>query len=175
MRADYDSIHTVRLSRRWGWGLASLILVGVLVSWGWKMAEVSERRAMQATQENLQTSLSHLSAEWVAKDGVRDQSLVTQNPFGLLRWMPDNYCGELDEKLSIESGCWYWQPSHSWVIYQPRFAGGGWGREQMPYVWRLLAVPRQDLAAMQAGRKAFALELEAVTDAELATTKLLRN
>ncbi len=89
--------------------------------------------------------------------------------------MPDNYCGELDEKLSVESGCWYWQPSHSWVIYQPRFAGGGWGREQMPYAWRLLAVPRQDSAAMQSGRTAFALELEAVTDVELATTKLLRN
>lgn len=175
MTADYDSIHTVRLSRRWGWGLASLILVGVLVSWGWAVAEVSERRAMQATRENLQTSLTQLSAERVAKDGRLDQLLVRQNPFGLLRWTQDNYCGELDEELSLESGCWYWLASRFWVVYQSRFTGRGWGRESRRYAWRLLAVPRQDSAAMQSGRAVFALELEPVTDAELATTKLLRN
>ena len=38
MTADYDSIHTVRLSRRWGWGLASLIGVLVVVMLGWRMA-----------------------------------------------------------------------------------------------------------------------------------------
>ncbi|MDD0842151.1 hypothetical protein [Pseudomonas sp. Gutcm_11s] len=168
MSPDYEAGYWVRRSRLFGWGLTLIMATGLLLALGWKIAEVSEERAMQATRENLATSLTHVAAEQMAKDQVPDAAWQKRNPFVLLRWQQDNYCGELAAGDEPEVGCWYWLPQQAWVLYRPRFADG-WTKEGSEVrVWRLLAVPDVMSTASQSVRNAFALELEAVPAVELA-------
>ncbi|MDM8348174.1 hypothetical protein P8H27_04605 [Pseudomonas sp. sp1636] len=67
MRADYGARDDVRRLRRLGWSLSAPILLGVLLALAWKIAEVSERRALEATREHLVASLNGLVAEGVAR------------------------------------------------------------------------------------------------------------
>jgi len=165
---DYEADYWVRRSRLFGWGLALVMLASVVLVLGWKIAEVSEERAMQATREHLTASLSSLAAEQMAKGRALDEVWKKRNPFVLLRWQQDNYCGDLAADGEPQSGCWYWLPSRAWVLYRPRFADG-WTREGSEVrAWRLLAVPDGMPTASQSGRGAFALELEAVPAVELA-------
>ncbi len=166
MRPDYDADDTVRHMRRIGWGGALLILLGIALALGWKIAQVSERRAMDATREHLAASLSSLAAETMAKDQVLEPVWRKRNPFVLLRWQQDNYCGELVAGYEPQAGCWYWLPSEAWVMYRARFADGwtrGWGEVR---VWRLLVVSDGMPTASQLPGAAFALELEAVPAVE---------
>ena len=168
MSPDYEADYWVRRSRLFGWGLALVMLASVVLVLGWKIAEVSEERAMQATREHLTASLSSLAAEQMAKGRALDEVWKKRNPFVLLRWQQDNYCGDLAADGEPQSGCWYWLPSRAWVLYRPRFADG-WTREGSEVrAWRLLAVPDGMPTASQSGRGAFALELEAVPAVELA-------
>ncbi|QKE65512.1 hypothetical protein HNE05_19830 [Aquipseudomonas campi] len=167
MRPDYDADYTVRNMRRIGWGGALLILLGIVLALGWKIAQVSERRAMEATREHLAASLNSLTAEQMGKDQVLEPAWRKRNPFVLLRWQQDNYCGELAAGDAPQSGCWYWLPGKVWVIYRARFADG-WTRGQGEVrAWRLLVVPDGMPTASQSSGAAFALELEAVPAAEL--------
>ena len=168
MSPDYAADYWVRRSRLVGWVLALAMLLSVVLALGWKIAEVSEERAMQATREHLAASLSSLAAEQMAKDRVLDEAWKNKNPFVLLRWQQDNYCGELAAGDAPQNGCWYWLQNQAWVLYRARFADGWTGGGSGVHAWRLLAVPEGMPTASQLGRGAFALELEAVPAVELA-------
>lgn len=91
MRADYDSIHTVRLSRRWGWGLASLIGVLVVIMLGWRMLDVAGQRSEAATLENLHAGLNRLALEEAAQGRTLHRHWLQANPFAQLRWQAAGY------------------------------------------------------------------------------------
>jgi hypothetical protein len=164
---DYQADYWVRRSRLLGWALLLGMLLVLLLVLGWKIAEVSEQRAMQATREHLAASLTGLAAELMARDQVADAAWKRRNPFVLLRWQQDNYCGELAPGDSPRAGCWYWLPGPAWVLYRPRFAGEWMERGREVHAWRLQAVPETVATASQSRRGTFALELAPVTATEL--------
>lgn len=167
MSPDYESDFWVRRSRLFGWGLILIMAVCIVLALGWKIAQVSEQRAQDATREHLAASLNSLVAEHLAKDRALGMDWRKKNPFVLLRWQQDNYCGELAAGDAPQRGCWYWLPEEAWVIYRVRFADG-WTRGQGEVrAWRLLVVPDGMPAASQSSGAAFALELEAVPAVEL--------
>lgn len=166
MRPDYQVDRTVRQARWWGWLITALIGVTIVLALAWKIAVVSEQRALEATREHLAASLSQLVAEQTAKNQRLDESWRTRNPFALLRWQQDNYCGELAAGDTAQPGCWYWLPGKAWLLYRPRFGDDWtttWGEVR---VYRLLAVPGALSARPQSAGRGFALELQAVTQAE---------
>lgn len=167
MSPDYESDFWVRRSRLFGWGLILLMTLCLVLALGWKIAQVSERRAMEATRAHLATSLNSLAAEHLAKDKTLGMAWRTKNPFVLLRWQQDNYCGELAAGDAPQSGCWYWLPREAWVMYQASFADGWTGGQGEVHAWRLLVVPDGMPATSQSSGAAFALELEAVPAVEL--------
>jgi len=164
---DYQADYWVRRVRLIGWGLILVMALAVVLALGWKIAEVSERRAMDATRAHLAASLSGLAAEQMAKDRVLDEAWKRKNPFVLLRWQQDNYCGELTAPGEPRAGCWYWLPPQAWVLYRTRFADGWKGRGHELHAWRLSTVPEGLSTASQSRGAPFALELEEVPAAEL--------
>jgi len=164
MSPDYGVDGQVRLARRWGRAITVLILLGLVLAMAWKIAQVSEARAMQATREHLSASLNSLAAEHIAQDRVLDPAWSKTNPFVLLRWQQDNYCGELAAGEPARRGCWYWLPARAWVLYRARFASGWIDERGEVQAWRVQALP----AGMPVGANAaFALELQAVPAAQL--------
>lgn len=167
MSPDYETDFWVRRLRLLGWSLTLVMAVGMLLALSWKIAQVSERRALDATREHLAASLNSLAAEYLAKDKALGMAWRKKNPFALLRWQQDNYCGELAAGDAPQSGCWYWLPREAWVMYRASFADG-WTRGQSEVrAWRLLVVPDGMPTASQSPGADFALELEAVTAVEL--------
>lgn len=167
MRADYEADYTVRRARIVGWSLTGTIAFGLILLIGWKIAEVSEQRAMNSTRERLASSLSSFSAERVAKDQVLNKGWEKRNPFVLLRWQQDNYCGELTTAEEPRRGCWYWLPQQGWVLYRTRF-GDEWTKDAGELqVYRVREIPREMSIGSQSVGAAFALELEEVPPAEL--------
>ena len=167
MTPDYAAGTWVRRARLLGWGLGLAMLLALLLVLGWKIAEVSEARATDATRRHLAASLSGLAAEQLAKDRVLDEAWKSKNPFVLLRWQQDNYCGELAAGDEPQVGCWYWLPRQAWVLYRTRFADGWKGRGHELHAWRLSTVPEGLSTASQSRGAPFALELEEVPAAEL--------
>lgn len=167
MSPDYQADYWVRRARLFGWGLILVMALAVVLALGWKIAEVSELRAMDATRAHLAASLSGLAAEQMAKDRVLDEAWKRKNPFVLLRWQQDNYCGELTAPGEPQAGCWYWLPPQAWVLYRTRFADGWKGRGHELHAWRLSTVPEGLSTALQSRGAPFALELEEVPAAEL--------
>lgn len=168
MTPDYQSGYWVRRARLFGRVLILVMTLGLLLALGWKIAAVSEGRALDATREHLAASLSSLAAEQMAKDQVADTAWQKRNPFVLLRWQQDNYCGELAAGDAPAAGCWYWLPRQAWVLYRPRFVDGWAGQGDEVRAWRLLTVPEAISTASQSSGRHFALELAAVPAAELA-------
>lgn len=119
MSPDYQADYWVRRARLFGWGLILVMALAVVLALGWKIAEVSELRAMDSTRAHLAASLSGLAAEQMAKDRVLDEAWKRKNPFVLLRWRQDNYCGELTAPGEPRAGCWHWLPQQAWVLYRP--------------------------------------------------------
>ncbi|MEO4048498.1 hypothetical protein AAFN46_15590 [Pseudomonas sp. CAU 1711] len=167
MSPDYQVDYWVRRARQLGWGLGLAMLLALVLALGWKIARVSEARAMDATRQHLAASLSSLAAERVAKDRALDEAWRSKNPFVLLRWRQDNYCGELAAGDEPRAGCWYWLPHQAWVLYRPRFADGWTKRGSGVHAWRLQAIPAAPSTASQSTHGRFALELSAVSAAEL--------
>ena len=167
MSPDYETDFWVRRLRLLGWSLTLVMAVGMLLALSWKIAQVSERRAQDATREHLAASLNSLAAEHLAKDKALDLDWRKKNPFVLLRWQQDNYCGELAAATEPQSGCWYWLPSEAWVMHRARFADGWTKGQGEVRAWRVLVVPAGMPTASQSAGAAFALELEAVTAVEL--------
>lgn len=175
MSRDYEVDGQVRLARRLGRAISGLILLGLVLAMAWKIAQVSEARAMQATREHLTASLNSLAAEHIAQDRVLDPAWSKTNPFVLLRWQQDNYCGELGAGDEPRSGCWYWLPARAWVLYRPSF-GDGWavGHGELQ-AYRLVALDGAMPEGVQVLQEVFALELEVVPAAELAAQDWLGN
>lgn len=167
MNPDYQADYWVRRARLFGWGLILVMALAVVLALGWKIAEVSELRAMDGTRAHLAASLSGLAAEQMAKDRVLDEAWKRKNPFVLLRWQQDNYCGELQAPSRPREGCWYWVPRQAWVLYRSRFADGWRGKGSELHAWRLATVPEGLRTASQSTSSPFALELEEVSRAEL--------
>lgn len=170
MNRDYGMDDGVRRLRRLGWVLTGLMLLGVVLALAWKIAQVSERRAMESTRERLATSLSNLAAEQLAKDQALEPAWRRTNPFVLLRWQADDYCGELAAGEEPQAGCWYWLPTRAWVLYRLRFGDGRTKEQGELRAYRLLAVPGEMPKGSQSTGDAFALELEAVPRAELSAS-----
>ncbi len=165
MRADYGAREDVRRLRRLGWAMTAPVLFGALLALAWQIAQVSERRAQEATGEHLAASLNALVAERLARGQALEPAWRTGNPFVLLRWQQDNYCGELAAGEPARRGCWYWLPARAWLLYRARFAGGWTAGTNEVRAYRVQAIS----AARPAGPgTAFALELQAVPAAELA-------
>lgn len=175
MRQDYQLDRNVRLLRRVGRIICWLIAAGLVLGLGWKIAEVSEARAVSATREHLASSLSHLAAEHVARTQVLDTRWVESNPFALLRWQQSDYCGELRSGESWRSGCWYWLPELRWILYQPRFGDGWTARRSEMQVYRVQALPDELLTGSQSTHNTVALELQAVSQAEISAQGWLAN
>jgi len=168
MSPDYGVDAQVRLARRWGWAISGLILLGLALAMAWKILQVSEARAVQATREHLAASLNSLAAEHIAKDRVLYPAMSSRNPSVLLRWQQHDYCGELAAGAEPRSGCWYWLPAQAWVLYQARFSDG-WslGRGEMQ-AYRLVVLGGGMPTGSHLLRNAVALELEAVPAAAIA-------
>lgn len=175
MSPDYGVDDQVRLARRLGRLLVGLMVLGLLLALGWKIAQVSERRAMEATREHLAASLNSLVAEQVAGNQVLDPAWGRRNPFVLLRWQQDSYCGELAAGEAPRGGCWYWLPAQAWVLYRTRF-GDGWtsGQGEL-HAYQLVALSYKMPTGSHWQHAAMALELEAVPVAVLATAGLSGN
>lgn len=167
MSPDYQADYWVRRARLFGWGMILVMALAVVLALGWKIAEVSELRAMDATRAHLAASLNGLAAEQMAKDQVLDEAWKRKDPFVLLRWQQDNYCGELQALSRPREGCWYWVPRQAWVLYRSRFADGWRGKGNELHAWRLATVPEGLRTASQSTGSPFALELEEVSRAEL--------
>ncbi len=168
MSPDYGVDDQVRLARRWGRAISGLILLSLALAMAWKILQVSEARAMQATREHLAASLNSLAAEHIAKDRVLDPAWSKTNPFVLLRWQQNDYCGELAAGAKPRSGCWYWLPAQAWVLYQARFSDG-WslGQGEMQ-AYRLVVLNGGMPTGSHLLQDVIALELEVVPAAELA-------
>ncbi|MES2817721.1 MAG: hypothetical protein V4812_01890 [Pseudomonadota bacterium] len=167
MSPDYGVDGQVRLARRLGRLLLGLIVLGLLLALGWKIAQVSERRAMEATREHLAASLNSLVAEQVARNQVMDAAWSKRNPFVLLRWQQDNYCGELAAGETPQRGCWYWLPAEAWVLYRTRF-GDGWASGQGElHAYRLVVLEDMVPTGSQLLHSILALELEEIPVATL--------
>lgn len=175
MSPDYGVDDQVRLARRLGRAITVVILLGLALAMAWKIMQVSEARAMQATREHLAASLNSLAAEHIAKDQVLDPAWSKRNPFVLLRWQQDNYCGELAAGGKPQNGCWYWLPAQAWVLYQARFSDG-WslGQGEMQ-AYRLVLLNGGMPTGSHLLQDASALELEVVPAAELAAQDWLSN
>ncbi|WP_137820495.1 hypothetical protein [Pseudomonas sp. 2FG] len=167
MRAEYDSAATVRRARRLGWGLTGVILLGVALTLGWRILQVSEARALDAMRENLAASLNSLAAEGVAQRRPPAAVWLTLNPFVLLRWQPDSYCGELAEGQAPRPGCWHFLPRQAWVLYRARFAGARAEMVEQTLAWRLRLLPEPMRAGTGQAEPPLTVELQPVPAAEL--------
>lgn len=175
MSPDYEVDEQVRLARRWGRAIVALIFLGLLLAMAWKIAQVSETRAMEATRDHLAASLNSLAAEHIAKDQVLDSAWSKKNPFVLLRWQQDNYCGELAAGGKPQNGCWYWLPTQAWVLYQARFSDGWTLGQGEQHAYRLLVLTQGVPTGSHLLQSVSALELEAVPATELSAQGWLSN
>jgi hypothetical protein len=173
VRRDYEIGRSVSRLRRLGWGITLLMLLSVLLTMGWKIAQVSEQRAMEATREYLAASLSNLAAQHLADGRAMEPAWRHANPFVLLRWQQDNYGGELVAGAAPKPGYWYWLPAQAWIVYRVRFVEG-WKKSLGDiHAYRLLAPLAQLPTGTRLAGITFALELEAVPDAELSAANWL--
>ena len=99
--------------------------------------------------------------------------MLVGNPFLLLRWQQDNYCGELARCDTPASGCWYWWAEPGWVLYRWRFSDG-WAEDSTELqAYRVQAVPQATAAGAHWQGRGLALEFQAVPQAQLAAQGLI--
>ncbi len=171
MKADQALAETVRRSRRGGrvmlavLGLVALVIV-------WRMAQVSEEQAFDTTRGRLEASLNALAAEHMARGQMLDMQWSRRNPFELLRWRQDDYCGALEEDETPGSGCWYWLPAQGWLIYRMRYRLWS-GQDGGIKAYRLLVLSGRLPSDERSPGAAVALELEAVPLRDLSQTGLV--
>jgi hypothetical protein len=168
VRADYDSGRTVRRARLLGWSLCGVIALGLVWSMASKILQVSEARAISATRENLQASLTALAAERVAKGQAVDASWLRRNPFQLLRWVNSDSCGELLERQLPRAGCWHYLPARGWLLHRSRFTDPEQGIAAELQVFQLQAVPKPRFGSTESKDALLSLELNPVPVAEVA-------
>ena len=148
--------------QRGSWRLLALMLGSVTLVSFWLIARASEARAVQATVTSLASSLNALAAEHMAQGRPLEAGWARRNPFVLLRWQPDNYCGELAEGQVPSRGCWYFLPQQARVLYRARFAGWRSGGKEGVQRWQLVCLPLEEMNTGQMPRQLTAVELRAV-------------
>jgi hypothetical protein len=166
VRADFDSGQVARRGRLIGRVVFSLIVLGVGLMLLQRLREVSEEQNLQATREHLASSLLSLSAESIAQHKALPQDVLTHNPFELLRWQQDDYCGELEPVQEPEPGCWYFLPKLAWVLYRSEFSDEVSESGDKLHLFRIQAVPANTVKDAQLTRGQQALELQPVSAAE---------
>lgn len=170
MKPLADSLKARRVAKIFGWAFAVAIAVGLTLPFGWRMLEVTEARAISATRENLASSLTALMAEQVARGEAADGRWLRGDPFRLLRWRQENYCGDLLDGNAPRRGCWHYLPQRQWVLYRNRF-GGGQEAGQEIHAYALKLVPEQSETRSRKNRGDFvSIELQPVPAKELAGT-----
>lgn len=171
MRADYDSAQLARRGRWLGRILLGLILLGVALALLQRIQQVSEQRNLQATRQHLANSLMSLSAESVARRQPLPADWLRRNPFELLRWQQDDYCGELAREQQAEPGCWYFLPDQGWVLYRSEFSDGVSDRGDDLYLFQVKVVSVKGGMGAQWPEGAQVLELVSVPAAEKAARR----
>lgn len=154
-----DTELAVRSWRFRGWLLLAVMLVPAVAALGWRILQVSEQRAYEATLASLAASLNGLVAEGVARGGQGAEAALQENPFALLRWQPDDYCGELVLMERAERGCWYYLPQQRWVLYRSRFFDRRQRSGDELHLFGLVAVPQEMRNASQSVGSVVGLEL----------------
>jgi hypothetical protein len=167
VKTDYDSDRTVRHARLLAGVVCAVIALGLVWAMGVKVLQVSEARALSATQENLLASLTALAAEQVAKGQVADTRWLRRNPFQLLRWESSDYCGELQELQLPQAGCWYYLPARGWLLHRSRFTDPEQGVVAELQVFQLHAVPKPPLGSPASPEALISLELNPVPAADV--------
>lgn len=167
MRRDYDSPRTVRRVRWLAVVVCALIALGLVWAMGVKILQVSEARAINATRENVLTSLNNLAAERLAQGLSTDASWLRRNPFQLLRWLSSDYCGELLEHQPPQAGCWHYLPAQGWLLHRSRFADEQGEIAAELQVFQLQAVPKALLGSTESKDALISLELNPVPAAEV--------
>lgn len=145
--------------RACGWLLLGLMLVPALGAYGWRMLQVSEARAFEATLENLSASLNAVVVEGIARGGLDTGETLRRNPFELLRWLPDDYCGELAQLSDARRGCWYYLAQQRQVLYRSRFFDRWQGNGDEMHLFELKSIPDKMRNASQSVGSATSLEL----------------
>ncbi len=164
MISDYQIGYQIRQMRFWGLILTLIMLLIGAMALGLHIVATSELRSMDITRQRLASSLSSLAAEQMAKQQIPNAVWSKLNPFVLLRWQQDDYCGELAAGDEPQAGCWYWLPTLAWVLYRSGWAGGC-----IMHAWRVSAsaLPSGVPTVSQQMSRVFTLELAAVPTAEL--------
>ena len=168
MRAEYANGRDVRRLRWQVWGLGALLLVAVLWLLTAKILRVSEARAVSATRENIAASLSALAVEHMARGQMLEASWLRRNPFELLSWPSEDYCGELSEGEPPRRGCWHYLPARGWLLHRSRFTDAGQGMDGQLQVFQLRAVPQLSSTGPQSPGRFISMELDRVPAAEVA-------
>lgn len=159
----------VRFWRRCAFLLLALLLLPLLAAGTWRALQVSERRAYDATLEHLRSSLSAQVAEHLAS-GAGARLAPAGNPFALLRWQGDGYCGELADPRQAAPGCWYYLPGQAAVLYRSRFFDRWQGNGDELHVFALVEVPAKTPNASQSVGSVVGLELQPDSAAGLSAT-----
>ena len=168
MRAEYTSARDVQQLRWLVWAVGGVLLVVVLWLLTAKILRVSEARAVSATRENIAASLSALAVEHMARGQMLEASWLRRNPFELLSWPSEDYCGELSEGEQPRRGCWYYLPAQGWLLHRSRFTDAGQGIDGQLQVFQLRAVPNLPSAEPQSTGRFISMELDRVPAAQVA-------
>ena len=168
MRAEYTSARDVQQLRWVVWVVGGVLLVVMLWLLTAKILRVSEARAVSATRENIAASLSALAVEHMARGQMLEASWLRRNPFELLSWPSEDYCGELNEGEQPQRGCWYYLPAQSWLLHRSRFTDAGQGMDGQLQVFQLRAVPQLSSTGPQSPGRFISMELDRVPAAEVA-------
>ena len=152
------------LRRRWqrlGLWLVLLMAIGLLWLLTWRILGVLEMRNMQAMHGALARGLSDLAAERLAAGQPLPEAWLRGNPFQLLRWQPDDYCGSLPPPGQLRGGCWYYLAERGWLAYQARYADRRAPAGDGLYLWQLRRLPEKMQTASQRD-DGLAFELQSV-------------
>ena len=175
MSEEYASARLIARLRLLARVFCWLVFLGVSLALTWRILAVSERRSMQATLTNLDTALVLLSAEHVAQVRALPPGLARDNPFRLLRWQQDDYCGELRDGQPAAEGCWYFLPQRAWLLYRSRFSDGASEAGDDLYLYRVRMVPRSGRNEAESPNGPLALELEPIAPAERPSATLWKD
>jgi len=106
-----------------------IVVLGILASVAIPKLFNVTREAEEATVANMISSLESTLSMYTAKQLLSDQPIVVHNPFDDLSNIPGNYNGDNDpvDPTNTPDGSWSWQPTGSWIIYNPKGTiSGGW-------------------------------------------------
>ena len=106
-----------------GLGLMALlisILAVLLLKRLYYYQEVAEKARVELTLKSLTNALKVKMGQMMIDDrAYRWGQLAEENPFAWFDQKPADYCGEVDELVAIQSGCWVYRPQENDMAYKP--------------------------------------------------------